>query len=153
MNDGFICLRCRSCFLSEKNFYKGSKICKYCKTIQSNRLNPKKQMFISAREYHYLLTLQCAYCNQPANGVDRWFSDQPYTKKNSLPACTRCNCDLKNDLSPAEWIAKCYMMYGVDFLFKYKFDPKSYEILNPPLINMIPPAPPKIKPMKEPQNW
>jgi hypothetical protein len=148
-----VCPRCQAIYLTEKNFYKGSKICKYCKTIQSNKINPKKEMKISSKEYHYLLTLECAYCKEPANGVDRWFSDQPYTKKNCLPACTRCNCDLKNDLSPPEWLAKLCMMYGPDYTFKYKYDWKSYELLDPPLIKLRPPAPPKLQPKKEPTCW
>lgn len=145
------CNKCGAKDLTDTSFYRKASTCKYCKIKETNKGNPKKLMLISRAEYERLINMNCTYCSKPkAGGVDRWNSDRPYTRANSLPACARCNCILKNDLSPAAWLAKCFQMYGTDWYMPYHYDPVSYDLLNPPLGYDIPPPAKKLKPLPMP---
>lgn len=46
---------------------------------------------LSDARYRWLASLPCAYCGEPAGGVDRVKSDYGYTVLNSVPCCFRCN--------------------------------------------------------------
>jgi hypothetical protein len=51
---------------------------------------------LTMEQYQWLRTQPCAYCDEPASGVDRVKSEYGYTLLNSVPCCWSCNRSKNN---------------------------------------------------------
>ena len=63
----------------------------------------KKGMAFDLREKDCVDLAPCAYCGGKSTGFDRVDSECGYTRRNTVPACGRCNT-MKNDMSVDAWM-------------------------------------------------
>lgn len=65
---------------------------------------------LSQDQFKELILAPCAYCNEPATGIDRVDTNKGYTTDNCAPACGFCNI-AKNDKTVDEFFRKIRLIY------------------------------------------